>query len=141
EPRVYYGESSGSYAIVHTGQTELDFQDRQGNNQETQYDGKGGVPTGSILRRVAFALRFGDYNFITSSLIKSDSKVIFVRDIADRVRKAAPFLQYDEDPYSVILSDGRIVSIQDAYTTTSSFPYSEQTAPDRLPAGSALGDT
>jgi uncharacterized membrane protein (UPF0182 family) len=138
EPRVYYGESSGGYAIVHTGQSELDFQDQQGNNKETQYDGKGGVPTGSFIRRAAFALRFGDYNFITSSLIKSDSKVIFVRDIGDRVRKAAPFLQYDKDPYSVILPDGRIVYIQDAYTTTSRFPYSEQADRDRLPPGSGL---
>jgi uncharacterized membrane protein (UPF0182 family) len=140
EPRIYYGESSGGYAVVHTGQKELDYQDAAGRNVETTYDGTGGVNTGSLVRQAAFALRFGEFNFITSKYIKSDSKVIFVRDVRDRVRKAAPFLKYDNDPYAVVLGDGRIVYVQDAYTTTSRYPYSEQADRDRLPAGSGLND-
>ena len=140
EPRVYYGEvaAAGDYAIVHTGQNELDFQDKSGNNQETTYKGKGGVPAGSFFRRALYFLRFGDFNFITSSLIKKDSRVMYVRNISDRVRKAAPFLRYDADPYSVILPDGRIVYVQDAYTTTSRYPYSQQVDHDRLPDASGL---
>ncbi len=138
EPRIYYGEGTGSYAIVHTGQSEIDFQDASGKNVETTYVGKGGVTTGSLLRRVAFGLRFGEFNFLTSSLIKSDSKVIFVRDIPDRVRKAAPFLHYDSDPYAVVLGNGRVVYVQDAYTLTSRYPYAEQADRDRLPSNSDL---
>jgi len=140
EPRVYYGEGLGGYAIVHTGQPELDFQDPQGHNKETTYSGSGGVPTGSAFRRLLFALRFGDANFVTSGLIKSESRVIFVRDIGERVRKAAPFLHYDADPYAVLLGDGRIVYVQDAYTTTSRYPYAEQADKDRLTGGSGLRD-
>src|SRR3954453_1057928 len=105
EPRVYYGEGAGTgdYAIVKTGQKELDFQDQKGNNQETTYEGSGGVPVGSFFRKGLFFLRFGDFNFMTSALIKSDSRVMYVRNIGDRVRKAAPFLHYDADPYAVIL--------------------------------------
>ena len=137
EPRVYYGENTSGYAIVHTGQKELDFQDANGKNQETSYSGKGGVPTGSFFRRAAFALRFGEFNFLTSSLIKNQSKVIFIRDISSRVKKAAPFLRYDTDPYAVLVN-GRILYIQDAYTATSRFPYAEQADRDRLPPGSGL---
>src|SRR6185503_14168601 len=104
-------------------------QDSSGKNRETSYDGKGGVRVGSFLRRAAFALRFGEFNFMTSSLIKTESRVIFVRDINARVKKAAPFLRYDTDPYSVIVG-GRVLYIQDAYTTTSRYPYAQQADKD-----------
>src|SRR5436190_5915219 len=140
QPRIYYGEGSGTkeYAIVKTKQTELDFQDPAGHNTETDYAGTGGVTTGSLSRRILFALRFGDTNFITSSLIQPQSRVIYVRNIKDRVRKAAPFLKYDYDPYAAILNDGRIVYVQDAYTTTSQYPYSQGADHDRLPDSSGL---
>lgn len=137
EPRIYYGESAGGYAIVNTSQPELDYQLASGGSQQSSYSGKGGVTLNSFARRVAFALRFGNPNMVLSNLITEESKAIYVRDIGERVRKAAPFLRYDSDPYPVIL-DGRILWIQDAYTTSTRYPYSQTFDTDRLPESSGL---
>jgi uncharacterized membrane protein (UPF0182 family) len=137
QPRIYYGEGAGDYSIVKTGQPELDFQDPSGANKASSYQGTGGVPLNSPMRRAAFALRFWDYNMVVSKDIKPSSRVIFTRNIADRVRKAAPFLKLDYDPYPVILN-GKIFWVQDAYTTTSRYPYAQRTDTDRLPTNSGL---
>jgi uncharacterized protein len=108
QPRVYYGEQGGNYVIVDTAEQELDFQNATtGNNVNFSYTGTGGVAMGSILRRAAFALRFWDFNPLISGLVTSKSRILYVRNIADRVRKAAPFLKYDADTYAVLV-DGRI---------------------------------
>jgi uncharacterized membrane protein (UPF0182 family) len=139
QPRVYFGDGVGGWAIVGSKQKELDFQRGAGQGSSfTQYNGKGGVPMGSPFRRAAFALRFGDPNPLLSNLVTSKSRVIFVRDIAGRVRKAAPFLHYDSDPYPVILSSGRLVWVQDAYTTTNAYPYGQRAETDRLDPGNGL---
>jgi hypothetical protein len=138
QPGLYFGENVGGYAIVRTKQQEIDFQDREGNTQRTTYKGRGGVRMGSLFRRAAFALRFGNINPLISGFITSDTEAVYVRDIRDRVRLAAPFLQYDSDPYPVIL-DGRILWVQDAYTTTTRYPYAQRADTDRVPAGSGLG--
>jgi uncharacterized membrane protein (UPF0182 family) len=141
QPRVYYGEGQGSYVIVKSNQPELDYQDvKTGQQVTTTYSGTGGVPMGSVIRRAAFALRFGDINPLISGLVTSKSRIMYVRDISDRVRKAAPFLRYDSDPYGVIL-DGRIYWVQDAYTTTSRYPYSQRANLERVPPGSGLQAT
>jgi uncharacterized protein len=138
QPRVYYGEGLGSYVIVKSSQPELDYQDIKTGQQITStYTGTGGVPMGSVIRRAAFALRFGDINPLISGLVTSKSRIMYVRDIADRVRKAAPFLRYDSDPYAVILN-GRIFWVQDAYTTTSRYPYSQRANLERVPPNSGL---
>ena len=67
----------------------------------------------SFVRKAAFALRFGDWNLIVSNFLTSDSRIVFERDIRDRVDKLAPFLQCDADPYPVV-QDGRVVYIWDA---------------------------
>jgi uncharacterized membrane protein (UPF0182 family) len=95
------------------------------------------VPMGSVLRRAAFALRFGALDPLISSLVTPNSRIMYVRDIAARVRKAAPFLKYDSDPYAVIVN-GKVFWIQDAYTVTSRYPYSQGADLDRLPANSGL---
>jgi uncharacterized membrane protein (UPF0182 family) len=136
-PKVYYGEGQSGYVIVKSKQPELDYQDKAGNNVTSQYGGTGGVPMGSILRRVAFFLRFGDINPLISGQVTSRSRIMYVRDIQARVRKAAPFLKYDSDPYAVILN-GRMYWVQDAYTVTSRYPYSQRANLDRMPANSGL---
>jgi uncharacterized membrane protein (UPF0182 family) len=124
--------------VVDGAQPELDYQDpKSGNNVTSSYTGTGGVPMGSLFRRIAFALRFGDPNPVISGLVTSKSRILYVRSISDRVRKAAPFLKYDSDPYAVLLN-GRIYWIQDAYTVTSRYPYSETANIDRVPAASGL---
>lgn len=137
QPRVYYGEHQPGYVIVGSDQAELDYQDSAGNNVNSRYNGTGGVPMGSIFRRLAFALRFSDLNPVISGLVTPSSRIQYVRDIADRVRKAAPFLRYDADPYAVLLN-GRVYWLQDAYTVTSRYPYSQQATTDRLAANSGL---
>jgi uncharacterized membrane protein (UPF0182 family) len=139
QPRIYYGEDVPGFSIVGSKQNELDYQETGGvKSVFTHYTGKGGVPMGSPFRRAVFALRFGDPNVLLSNLVTSKSRVIYVRDIKERVRKAAPFLHYDSDPYPVINAAGRTVWIQDAYTATTAYPYAQRAETDRLTAGSGL---
>lgn len=138
QPRIYYGENTGGYAVVRTKQREIDFQDQQtGTTRFSTYNGKGGVPLSSFFRRAAFALRFADINMLISGLITPESRAIFIRDIGDRVRTAAPFLRYDADPYPVVV-DGKLLWVQDAYTTTSRYPYAQRALNERVPSGSGL---
>jgi len=137
EPRIYYGENTGSYAVVGSKQREIDYQRQDGTTEFTRYEGTGGVPLNSIVKRAAFALRFADMNLLVSNLITPQSRAIFLRDIGSRVRTAAPFLRYDSDPYPVIVG-GRLLWVQDAYTTTNRYPYAQRANVDRVPAGSGL---
>jgi len=140
--QVYYGIGSdtGGYVIAASKTPELDYESSSGVEVTTRYAGKGGVDAGSILRRAAFALRFRDANFILSGQISPSSKVMFIRNINDRVRKAAPFLKYDSDPYAVVLN-GQVYWVVDAYTTTDNYPYSQNANTDRVGTGSGLGST
>jgi uncharacterized membrane protein (UPF0182 family) len=137
QPRIYYGEQSNAYAIVGSKQREIDFQSPTGRTETSKYSGRGGVPMSSLVRRFAFALRFGDINPLISNLVTPSSRAMYVRDIGERVRKAAPFLRYDSDPYPLVLN-GRIVWVQDAYTTTSRFPYSQRADTEQVPPTSGL---
>lgn len=128
QPGIYFGDRGyPSYSIVNTNQAELDYEEPDTQQQvTTSYDGDGGVELGGRLRRLAFALRFQDPNFVLSGLLNDDSRVIFNRTITDRVQATAPYLVLDEDPYPVVV-DQRVVWVQDAYTTSANFPYSERT--------------
>jgi uncharacterized membrane protein (UPF0182 family) len=137
QPRLYFGEGLSGYIIVRTGQKEIDYQSKDGTTKENTYAGTGGVRLSSPLRKLAFALRFGNMNPLISGLVTSESRVVFARDIRDRARQAAPFLRYDSDPYPVI-HKGRIVWVQDAYTTTSRYPYAQRANNDQLPENSGL---
>lgn len=137
EPRIYYGEESNEYAIVASKQREIDFQSPTGRTETSRYAGRGGVPMSSFLRRFAFALRFGDINPLISNLVTPSSRAMYVRSINERVQKAAPFLRYDSDPYPLVL-DGRIVWVQDAYTVTSRYPYSQRADTEQVPPTSGL---
>lgn len=126
EPGIYFGEGPSTYSIINTGVEELDYTAPEGatGNVTTVYDGEAGVQVQNIFRRLAFAWRFRDVNMAISSLVTNDSKVIFNREIRERVRKSAPFLEFDGDPYAV-LSEGRIVWMLDAYTVSEMYPYSQ----------------
>jgi uncharacterized membrane protein (UPF0182 family) len=128
--QIYYSETSAvPYVVVGAQTEELNYPGSgEGGSQEvvtTRYRGKGGIGIGSPLRRALFAYRFRDVNLLISSLITGDSRIIINRDIRTRVTKAAPFLQYDGDPYAAIV-DGRLVYIWDAYTVSDRYPYSER---------------
>jgi uncharacterized membrane protein (UPF0182 family) len=122
EPSIYYGEFSSDYAIVKTRTREFHYP-RGDDNVFTTYAGKGGVPLSSLWRKLLFAFRFGAYQIVLSDDITTESRILFNRTIGDRVRAIAPFLEFDRDPY-LVLADGRLVWIYDAYTTSSRYPYS-----------------
>ena len=122
EPSLYFGELSNSHVFVGTKAREFHYP-RGDDNVFKSYDGRGGVPLGSILRRLMFASRFRSFKVLLSEDLSAESRVIFNRRIAARVTTIAPFLSYDRDPYLVI-ADGRLFWIQDAYTLTGQYPYS-----------------
>lgn len=125
EPRIYFGESQDTtFVVVRSGQQELDFPEGD-SIRTTSYTGKGGVELKGIFRRAAFAWRFRDFNLLISGAIKGDSRIIYRRTVRERLSQVAPFLKLDGDPYMAIV-DGRLVWIQDGYTTTEMYPYSER---------------
>ena len=124
-PRIYFGENPPEYSIVGTSMRELDYPVEGDVPRDYVYTGEDGVASGSFTRRLAFALRYGEPNFVLSSLIGDDSKVLFKRNIRERVEAVAPYLALDHDPYPVAV-DGRIKWILDGYTSTDMLPYSER---------------
>ena len=136
-PEIYYGQNLGGYAIVKTDQQEIDFTNADGTNHTSSYQGRGGVEMSSWLRRASLALRFGELNPLISDFIRPDSRAIYMRDIDERVRKAAPFLRFDSDPYPIVYRNG-IHWVYDAYTTSSRYPYSQRADTGRLSIDSGL---
>jgi uncharacterized membrane protein (UPF0182 family) len=122
-PEIYFGEDTDNYVIVGTTAQEFDYPIGD-QNAQTTYQGTGGIPTGDLFRRLAFALRFGDLSLLVSEYLTPESRLLFHRSIQDRVQTVAPFLGYDYDPYPVIL-DGRLYWVQDAYTLSDMYPYSQ----------------
>jgi uncharacterized membrane protein (UPF0182 family) len=134
-PEIYYGEEPDHYVIVNTKAKEFDYP--LGAEQvENTFMGGGGVQLGSLFRRLVLSWQFGDVNLAISGSVTSDSRLLWRRNIADRVRTIAPFLTLDQDPYLVV-AGGKLYWVQDAYTTTSRYPYS--TAVTSLPPGNGLG--
>jgi uncharacterized protein len=122
-PELYYNELANDYVFVKTKALEFDYPVGD-QNEYTVYEGKGGVPIGSLLRKLIFAIHFGTIKIPLSNDIVSESRILYYRNIMERVKKLAPFLKYDRDPYLVITDDGRLVWIVDGYTTTDRIPYS-----------------
>ncbi|MGQ0744926.1 MAG: UPF0182 family membrane protein [Acidimicrobiales bacterium] len=137
-PDIYFGEGLDGYAVVETKEFEIGYSSGE-EGTKVRYGGEGGVVLDSWTKRAAMALRFGDFNMMISPLITSDSRVLFQRNIDERVRRLAPFLHYDSDPYAVVI-DGRVKWIYDAYTTSSWYPYSQRAEVDRVSALSGLRD-
>jgi hypothetical protein len=128
EPSIYFGELSSDYVIVRTGTREFHYP-RGDDNVFTQYAGTGGVALGSLWRKLLFALRFGSYQIVLSDDIGPESRILFNRNIRERITAMAPFLRYlDQDPYLVV-AEGRLYWLYDAYTASSSYPYSTPAGP------------
>ena len=133
EPRIYYGEETDSYVIANSNTEEFDYplsadgtgDEGQANQATTRYSGDGGVRVGGFLRRLVFAWEFADTNILISGSISGNSRILFRRLIQERVSTLAPFLSLDDDPYIVVGDDGRLYWIQDAYTSTEKYPYSQ----------------
>jgi hypothetical protein len=124
-PEVYYGEKTNEYVLVKTKTEEFDYP-KGDKNVYTTYQGSGGVHISSFFRRVLFAIEFLDRQILFTTELDPESRILFKRRIDRRVEAIAPFLEFDHDPYLVV-SEGRLVWIQDAYTTTDMYPYSKRT--------------
>lgn len=120
-PELYFSPGLGGYAVARTSQEERPCAD----GSSIDYEGTDGVQMSSFVRRAAFALAFLDYNVLGSGAIESDSQMLWVRNVRDRLVKLAPFLSYDGDPYPVVVA-GRIKWVVDAYTSTSRYPYAQR---------------
>lgn len=127
EPRIYYGELTDTYVLVKGSTPEFDYPKGK-DNVYAPYGGIGGVPVGGIARRMLFAWYFNDPNILISRYVTAESRIMFRRIVKERVETLAPFLRLDRNPYLVV-SNGRLFWMQDAYTTSSYFPYA--TAYDR----------
>ena len=127
QPGIYFGATpSPEYSLVRTDADELDFEEPETQQQVTTvYAGRGGVAIDSFARRVAFALRFADYNLVLTNLLNDESRILFNREVSERVQLVAPFLELDSEPYPVVI-DGRVKWVVDAYTTSIAYPYSER---------------
>lgn len=123
-PRIYYGEKTTDYIIVNSNTLELDYQAKGTETLSNKYSGAGGVSIGSLLRRIAYSWQFGDLNILITGEINKGSRVQYRRQIQDRISTVAPFLRLDSDPYVVATPDS-LVWIQDAYTISQHYPYSD----------------
>jgi len=121
-PEIYYGEIDNRFVLVNTNTDEFNYP--KGNtNEYINYDGKGGVVLDSFTKKLLMALRFKDIKILLSNDITPESKIMFRRHIQNRISTITPFLALDQDPYLVI-DNGGLYWIQDAYTVTNNFPYS-----------------
>jgi hypothetical protein len=127
-PEIYFGINDPGWVVANSKQLELNYQVNSGSNAgqpvEGHYASTGGVAVGGIFSRLALALRLGDFNFLISNQVTSQSRIMFVRDVQQMVQKAAPFLSFDSQPYAVI-ANGQVQYVLDGYTTTDQYPYSE----------------
>jgi len=123
QPQIYFGEKTSHYVIVKTKTQEFDYP-MGDENVYGYYQGKGGVSLNGFVRQLVYAWQFGDLNILISDELTSESRVLYYRNIRERVNHLAPFLKLDSDPYLVVM-DGRLFWIQDAYTTSNRYPYSQ----------------
>lgn len=127
QPRIYFGELTDTYAVVNTRTEEFDYPQGSEANATTTYEGEQGVPL-TFFNKLMFSLRYGTTKLFLADSIEPDSRILYNRNIKQRVQTIAPFFRYEDDPYAVI-ADGRIFWIIDGYTESSCFPYSEPLAP------------
>ena len=142
QPRIYFGESSPSYSIVGAPKgkkpVELDYPSSGGadnQNATTTFDGNGGPKLDNVFKRLVYAIKFQSEQILLSDAVSNSSQILYNRDPAKRVQKAAPYLTLDSDPYPAVV-DGRVQWIIDGYTTSDKYPYSAV-----LQLSSAISDT
>ena len=122
-PEIYYGEATRTHVVANSATEEFDYPSGE-KNVYTEYEGTGGVQLSNTWRKFLYGWKFDGTKFFFSGYPDKDSRLMFNRQISQRIEKVAPFLEFDRDPYTV-LADGKLYWIIDAYTSSRSFPYSE----------------
>ncbi len=123
EPRIYYGELTDDYVVANSTEQEFDYPQGEQNAYNT-YTGKGGVQLSNMFRRFIYSYKVDDLKLLLSSYPTDKSRIMFRRQVKERVKSLAPFLELDSDPY-IVNAEGQLYWIIDAYTTSSYYPYSE----------------
>lgn len=137
-PRIYYGEITNTYVMAPTRGKELDYP-RGNDNAYNTYDGQGGIAIGAYWRRLLFSWYLKDGQMLLTENFTPQTRLLFRRNINERIRAIAPFLRYDQDPYLVTADVSQATSNQpagqastnylywivDAYTTSDRYPYSD----------------
>jgi uncharacterized membrane protein (UPF0182 family) len=123
-PEIYFGEEARNYVVVGGDTKEFDYAKGQ-ENVYNVYQGRDGVSLRAVWTRALFAWYFGDVKLLISDNVTSTSRILFRRLIQDRIQRIAPFLRLDHDPYLVV-NDGRLIWLQDAYTVSDALPYSQR---------------
>lgn len=124
QPGIYYGELTRDHVIVNSSEEEFDYPSGE-NNIYTSYEGPGGVQISNLFRKFLFGWKFDGTRLLLSSYPNRESRIMMHRNIIDRAKSLAPFLNYDDDPY-IVISEGKLYWILDAYTTSQYMPYSEK---------------
>lgn len=123
QPRIYYGEMDDGYVIVNSTLREIDYY--EGSEEvEYSYKGNGGIELG-FFNKLIYSVKNADFRMFISQFVKSDSRILINRNVRERVEKAVPFLEFDQDPYMIIDGQGKLKWIIDAYTTSEYYPYSQ----------------
>jgi uncharacterized membrane protein (UPF0182 family) len=123
QPQIYYGELTDSHVIVNTKEMEFDYPQAE-ENMYINYPGKGGVKLTTLWRKFLYGWKFDGTRLFLSGYPTSESRIMFHRQIHERVKTIAPFLHFDNDPYIVLLQ-GKLYWIIDGYSTSRYYPYSE----------------
>ncbi|WP_423816680.1 UPF0182 family protein [Rothia nasimurium] len=145
EPRIYFGQSSPTYSIVGGSSEdeplELDrpqtADDKEGSDAKYTFSGNGGPNIGNAFNRLSYAIKFQSSDILLSDAVRPESQILYDRNPSERVKKVAPYLTVDGNPYPAIV-DGQVLWIVDAYTTSNQYPYSQAA---RLDSATADSDT
>jgi len=145
QPRIYFGERPSSYVVVGARQAEFDYPTGESDTggsigTQTTWTGTTGIHLDNTMMRLLFALRFRDLDLLISDQVTRDSQLLFHRSLSDRLSLITPFLRFDKDPYLVIDDSGRMVYIQDAFTTSDRFPNAQAFDPTTLGTTGLGGD-
>ncbi|HBR27999.1 MAG TPA: hypothetical protein DD789_01030, partial [Firmicutes bacterium] len=124
-PQIYFGEGPDSYAIVRTRENEFDYPGATGENVTTTYEGRDGISLRRWPVRLLMAMELKDRNLILSGYIQDRSKILLHRNIQERIKKLAPFVTLDNDPY-LVAAENRLFWLIDAYTTSRYLPYARR---------------
>ena len=125
EQEIYFGlETNDTIATNTKNKKEYNYTDTDGKEYTSSYSGNAGLNLG-FFDRLILGLKSGNLKLAFSSEVNQNSKILINRNIIKRAKQAMPFLVYDENPYTVVTDDGKIVWVLDAYTISSQYPYSQ----------------
>lgn len=123
QPQIYFGQKSSDWAVAPSAAREFDYPTGSAGNAENNWQGTQ-APQLSGANRLLWSMRTGDFNVLVSDQIQDRSRILYRRNVHDRVQEVAPFLTLDSNPYLVV-SNGKLYWIQDAYVTSNYYPYSQ----------------